>query len=411
MVTTSRTRAVMATALLTLVSCSGGDSAPTQQRPTSPTPGPLARVVVTTSVPQIEVSETAIAASSGFDAQSIPVTIGPTVFSSGTPTVATVTPSGLIIGVSPGLARILADVDGQRGETTITVVPIPVAAVTIAPGPMTLVPGATQEVIATALDRRGLVLQGRPVAWSSSDQTVARVSASGVVSAVAGGVATISANADGVISRIAVTVSTTEGRVTRIAVAPTNAAMRVGDRLPFNFALSDSLGRDATGRVFRWSVSDTSVISVSDNGLVIARAPGSATVRVSSEGQTGTASVTVSPATDFGLRIIVLRPEADAAIIDTLRPVIDVRSASAVNGVTVILNGKGTALRLLPFSAGFNTFFFWQGPIDIQDLPIGRNVAIVQTTDAAGRRGQAEFVFNREFRDGGGGTRPPTPVK
>jgi hypothetical protein len=403
-------RSASAVALLLLVACGGGDPAPTQ-RPVAEPPGPLARVAVTTSVPQIEVTETAIAAAAGFDAQSRPVTIGATVFSSATPDVATVTSSGLIIGLRPGRATIVAAVDGQRGEGTITIVPIPVASVTIAPGSMTLVPGASQEVSATALDRRGLVLQGRPIAWTSSDPLIARVSATGVITAVAGGVATISANADGVISRVVVTVTTTEGRVTRIAVAPTSAAMRVGDRLPFNFALSDSLGRDATGRVFRWSVSDTSIISVSDNGLVIARAPGSAAVRVSSEGMTGTASVTVSPATDFGLRIIVLRPEEGATIIDTSRPVIDVRRASAVNGVTVTINGRPIALRLLPFNAGLNTFFYWQGPIDIQDFPLGRNVALVQTTDAAGRRGQVEFVFLREFREGGGGTRPPTPVK
>jgi hypothetical protein len=403
-------RAASTVVLLLLVACAGGDPAPTQ-RPVAEPPGPLVRVAVTTSVPQIEVSETAIAAAAGFDAQSRPVTIGATVFSSATPDIATVTSSGLIIGLRPGRATIVAAVDGQRGEGTITIVPIPVASVRIEPGPMTLVPGASQEVSATALDRRGLVLHGRPIAWTSSDATIARVSATGVITAVAGGVATISADADGVFSRVVVTVTTTEGRVTRIAVAPTTAAMRVGDRLPFNFALSDSLGRDATGRVFRWSVSDTSVISVSDNGLVLAHAPGTATVRVSSEGMTGTASVTVTPATDFGLRIIILRPEDGASIIDTLRPVIDVRSGSAVNGVTVTLAGKQFVLRLLPFAAGLNTILCWQGAIDVQDLPVGRNVALIQTTDASGRRGQAEFAFLREFRDGGGGTRPPTPVK
>jgi hypothetical protein len=368
-------------------------------------------VSVTTSVPSIEVTETAIAAATGVDAQGRPVSLGATVFSSGTPSVATVTISGLIIGLAPGRATVIADVDGQRGESSITVVPIPVASLAIAPGPMTLVPGATQLVEATVFDRRGLVLQGRPVAWTTSDATVARVSATGVISAVAGGVATIGANADGVVSRIAVTVTTTEGRVTRVAVAPTSASMRVGDRLPFNFALSDSLGRDATGRVFRWSSSDTTVATVSDLGLVVARAPGSASIRVASEGTTGTAQVTVTPAVDFGLRMILLRPEEGASIIDTLRPVIDVRSASEVLGATVFVNGRATALQLLPFSAGLNTFLYWQGAIDVQDLPVGLNSATIVSTDAAGRRGESRFSFTREAREGSGGTRPPTPVK
>jgi len=75
--------------------------------------------------------------------------------------------------------------------------PDPVTNVTVAAPASTLVAGRTMQLSATALNASGSVLTGRAIAWSSSNQSLATVSPSGLVTAVGEGSVTISAVADG----------------------------------------------------------------------------------------------------------------------------------------------------------------------------------------------------------------------
>src|SRR5439155_912566 len=50
-----------------------------------------------------------------------------------------------------------------------------------------------------------------------------------------------------------------------------------------------------SGRIISWSSSNTSVVGVNSSGLVTAVATGGATITATSEGQSGTASITVPP--------------------------------------------------------------------------------------------------------------------
>ena len=72
------------------------------------------------------------------------------------------------------------------------------ATVTVTPANPTLTAiGATQQLTATARDASGNALSGVSYTWSSSDATVATVSTTGLVTAVANGTATIAATAPG----------------------------------------------------------------------------------------------------------------------------------------------------------------------------------------------------------------------
>ena len=73
----------------------------------------------------------------------------------------------------------------------------PVASVTVQPAPATVLIGATLQLWATTKDAAGNVLSGRTVTWTSSDTTVARVSAGGLVTGVAAGPATITTASEG----------------------------------------------------------------------------------------------------------------------------------------------------------------------------------------------------------------------
>lgn len=75
--------------------------------------------------------------------------------------------------------------------------PAPVAAVDVTPSSATLVPGQTQTLSATTRDARGSVLSGRNIVWNSATSAVATVDASGVVTAVAPGTASVTATSEG----------------------------------------------------------------------------------------------------------------------------------------------------------------------------------------------------------------------
>jgi uncharacterized delta-60 repeat protein len=85
--------------------------------------------------------------------------------------------------------------------------PQAVASVAIAPVSVTLTVGGTQQLTAKAEDASGNVVSGGSMTWQSTDATVATVSPTGLVSALAGGSAGITASVDGVAGTAAVSVT------------------------------------------------------------------------------------------------------------------------------------------------------------------------------------------------------------
>jgi alpha-tubulin suppressor-like RCC1 family protein/uncharacterized protein YjdB len=74
---------------------------------------------------------------------------------------------------------------------------VPVAEVTITPESAEILQGATVQLEATLQDLDGSVLTGREVTWASLDEAVAKVDATGLVTGVAAGMATIAATSEG----------------------------------------------------------------------------------------------------------------------------------------------------------------------------------------------------------------------
>src|SRR5213079_1687758 len=76
----------------------------------------------------------------------------------------------------------------------------------------------------------------------------------------------------------------------------------------------DASGNALTGRTITWSSSDNSVATVSSSGLVSGVVAGSATITATSEGQSGTAAITVTPPSagaTFGHVFIVTEENTD----------------------------------------------------------------------------------------------------
>lgn len=169
--------------------------------------------------------------------------------------------------------------------------PVPVMSVTLTPTLTTLPQGATQQLTAQTRDANGAVLTGRIVTWSTSDTTVATVSAAGLVTARDTGSASITAISEGTRAQAKVTV--TLGVIRSVVVTPAAPTMIVGDSLVMVATSADSLGRPLTARTdsVTWQSSDTTKLTISSQGVARALAAGGATITATIAGQRGTTLV------------------------------------------------------------------------------------------------------------------------
>jgi len=180
-------------------------------------------------------------------------------------------------------------------DTSVTVTePVAAVLVTLASGSLTV--GQTTQATAKTYDASGQTLTGRTVTLSSSDNAVATVSASGLVTAVAPGAATIRATSEGQTGSadITVTAVSVNEPVASVSVTLGSASLNVGQTTQATAKTYDASGQILTGRTVTLSSSDSAVATVSASGLVKAVAAGTAAIRATSEGQTGSADITVT---------------------------------------------------------------------------------------------------------------------
>src|SRR2546429_1754596 len=213
-------------------------------------------------------------------------------WSSSNTSLATVSSSGLASGVTPGSATITATSEGKSGTASVTVTQVPVATVSVSPATATVQAGQTVQLIATPKDANGATLSGRTVTWSSSNTSVATVSSSGLVSGVTPGSATITATSEGKSGTSSITV--TNIPVATVSVSPLTGSIQQSQTVQLTATLQDASGNTLSGRTVTWSSSNASVATVSSSGLVSGVTSGSATITATSEGKSGTSSITVT---------------------------------------------------------------------------------------------------------------------
>lgn len=232
--------------------------------------------------------------------------------------VVSVSPSGLVTGVSVGSTVIVASTGGASGSSVVTVstpvapAPEPVASITVTPGTATIADGGAAQFVATLRDGSGAVLTGRTVTWVSSNPTIATVAASGRVLGISAGTATITATSEGISGTATVTVQVNApppAAVASLSVTPATSTLSIGSVVQLVAATRDIGGTVLTGRVVTWVSSNPAAAIVSPTGLVTAIASGAATITATSEGQTATAQITVpTVATPFPVNVITVSP-------------------------------------------------------------------------------------------------------
>src|SRR6266851_3692580 len=198
--------------------------------------------------------------------------------------VATVNVSGLVTGVATGAATITATSEGRSGTAAVTVNGVPVASVTVSPASASIMGGQAVQLAATPKDANGNVLTGRVVTWTSSNPGVATVNGTGLVTALAAGMAIITAACESATSTAAITV--TNVPVASVTVSPATASVTVGQTVQLTATPRDANGNPLTGRTIAWSTDNAPVALVSTGGVVTAVALGSATITANCEGRT-----------------------------------------------------------------------------------------------------------------------------
>ncbi|MDE5607532.1 MAG: leucine-rich repeat protein [Muribaculaceae bacterium] len=127
-----------------------------------------------------------------------------------------------------------------------------------------------------------------PITWTSSDESVATVSDTGIVTAISLGTATITATADGMIATCDVSVIPVDA--TGISLNFTEAEIIIDETLQLIASVEPE---NTTDKTVSWTTSDENIASVSIDGLVTAIAEGTATITATCGDVSATCVVTV----------------------------------------------------------------------------------------------------------------------
>jgi alpha-tubulin suppressor-like RCC1 family protein len=285
MLRTTPWTAMLGIALLT--SC--GSSSPTGGETQS-----VESVTLSTAQATIMVGKTHQLTTTARDADGHVLTGKQVVWTSSEESVATVNGAGIVSGIAVGSSEIMATIDGKSATAQISVQLVPVASVTVTPTTLTLLPGEKKTLTATAKDAQGNVLTGRLMTWSSTTPTIAVVdNATGEVTGVAGGTASILAASEGRTATVQVTVTAPAGPPVHTIEIPKGLdTLEAFDTQGIDAVVRDAQGQILAGRVITWSVSNPAIATIENNsvGVLTGLDRGTVIVTATSEGKIATAT-------------------------------------------------------------------------------------------------------------------------
>lgn len=216
----------------------------------------------------------------------------PITYASDNSAIASVNGTGLVTALAPGAVRITANSEGKTGLANIVVSPLPVAAVQVTPSTATVLTGTTRQLNFEALSTTGSVLSGRNITWTSGAPSVASVSASGLVTPLAPGIALIVGVVEGVAGFSTITVQ--HPAIASLTITGGVASIAIGQRVQLVATARDNVGATLSDRVIIWATSNDNVAFVSSTGAVVGVARGFVTITATSEGVSGTFVISVN---------------------------------------------------------------------------------------------------------------------
>lgn len=204
---------------------------------------------------------------------------------------------------------------GGGGDASLT-------GVEITPANASKALGSSQQYAAMAVfSNNSKVDVSGQVSWSSSDPSVASISASGLAQTLKTGTTTISASYMGQSTGTSLTV--TAAAVTAVAVTPSNASLAKGTSRAYTATatFTDRTTQDVTNDA-TWSSTTTAVATVGNaagsKGRVTAVSVGSSTIAASFGGASGSTGVTVTAATLASIEVTPANPSVPKGTSRTL---------------------------------------------------------------------------------------------
>lgn len=151
--------------------------------------------------------------------------------------------------------------------------------------------GQTLQLSASVLDANNSPIPGAVVSWTSANTAVANVNAQGLVTAVANGNAQITAQSGSLTTRVNVTV---KQLASRVRITPSSVSFNeIGQTIQLSANVVDARNNPVPDATVSWTSADTTVATVSTQGLVTAVANGMTQVTARSGSTTGRVTITV----------------------------------------------------------------------------------------------------------------------
>ena len=289
--------------LLAIVGCGGGGDGGGDCDPIAATL--VSRIEVTPGTPTLADGGSLQLGAKAFSCDGSQITVPAFTWQSADATTVSVSTTGMAVGVKVGgPVAITAAAQGKQGSAQVTVTQRAVASVRVEPATANVAVGRTSTLVAKAFDDQGTELPSRPATWSSSNEAIVTVTqVGGITGVVAGGPVTVTATIDGQSGTAQVTV--VDAAVASVTVSPPTSIIEAGSTVQLSAVLKDDQGNVLTGRAVLWSASG-GVASVSNTGLVTGlTAGGPVAIVATSEGRSGNAQVTVTPAPATKLAFLV----------------------------------------------------------------------------------------------------------
>lgn len=258
-----------------------------------PEPGTVTVTVAASTIPQ---GTTTQATANATDSRGRVLTSEPRTWTSSAPLVASVSATGLVTALTPGAAEIRATVLGRTSGASITVSQR-VATVGVTPATATRTYADTVRFTGTARATGGAAITGVPITYSVTDNTLATISTSGLVTPTlqldtVTRTVTVRATADTAVGTAVLTLR--KVAIDTLIVTPATANPLAGQTVQMTAQARRLPASVLTNRVVTWASSNTAVATVNaSTGLVTAVGAGTANITASSEGKVTTAVITV----------------------------------------------------------------------------------------------------------------------
>lgn len=202
--------------------------------------------------------------------------------------------TGVALGVSAGTSLITAKSGVQTATTTLTVNPVTLLSITVAPQAPTLLIGATRQLAVTANYSNSTTADVTALStFVSATPANVTVNGSGLLTGVAAGTSVITATFGA--QNAQTTAAVNAATLSSIAVTPATATVAIAGQQQFVAigTYSDSSTAIITNSV-QWTSSNILVGTVLNTGVATGVAPGNTTITAAQAGKSGTAVLTVT---------------------------------------------------------------------------------------------------------------------